>query len=307
MVTSAHELFHQEGPWRHFQVVGSTNSFHVVEAGSKTDPLVLFLHGFPQFWYTWRAYLTALPTHGFRVVAVDMRGYGGSDQPPRGYDPKSLAHDVQSIIRCLGSSSTIVVGHDWGGFAAWAAAKRHPELIKAIAVINSPHPDVLLSKFLKNKKGRKLFWFLMQMQFSRIARFRLSSDDAADLEKLLLEWNNQEWPDATLSAIYRQAFLNRNTASRSIEYHRWVAKSLLRAEGRAFFRQMSKPINQDVLAIGVDDNPLVDAAMMATSAKFVLGEFEFKSFATGGHHIHERRSESVIPVLTSWLIKALNR
>jgi epoxide hydrolase 4 len=122
---------------------------HYVEAGE--GPLVLLLHGFPQFWYEWRHQIPALVEAGFRVVAPDMRGYNLSDKPPgvRAYRLELLARDVERLILACGERTAAVVGHDWGAITAWFAAMRHPGRVGRLAILNVPHParfpDVLLS------------------------------------------------------------------------------------------------------------------------------------------------------------------
>jgi epoxide hydrolase 4 len=113
---------------------------HYVEAGE--GPLVLLLHGFPQFWYQWRHQIPALVEAGFRVVAPDMRGYNLSDKPPgvRAYRLELLARDVERLILARGERTADVVGHDWGAIAAWIAAMRHPRRVRRLAILNVPHP-----------------------------------------------------------------------------------------------------------------------------------------------------------------------
>ena len=304
---AAHKVIYQDGPWQHRKVVASANAFHLVTTGNRTDPLILLLHGFGQYWYTWRDYLVPLSEAGYRVAAVDLRGYGDSDKPPRGYDPRSISHDIAAIIRVLGESNAIVIGHDWGGFAAWAAAKNHPDLIDAIGVINAPHPDVLIDNFIKDKKTRSFFWLLTRMQLRTVAFRKLTNDDAELVEKWLSDWNNNQWPDPALARRYRLAFLNRVTPYSAIEYYRWAARSLLRIEGRRFYRQMRKSIKQDVLAIGTLDNPLIEADLVQLSKKYVNASFTYKQFAVGGHHVHERNPADVLPVITNWLTELRNR
>ena len=303
---AAHKVIYQDGPWQHSKVIASANAFHVVSAGNQTDPLILLLHGFGQYWYTWRDYLTELPNHGYRVVAIDLRGYGDSDQPPRGYDPKSISHDIAAVIRMLGAKTAVVIGHDWGGFAAWAAAQNHPDLITAIGVINAPHPNVLIDNFLQDKKTRKFFWMLSRMQVKTIAYRRLIHNDAELLETWLRAWNNDQWPPLDLAQRYRTAFLSRITPRSAIEYYRWAARSLLRIEGRKFYRQMRKPIKHPVLAIGVLDNPLIDSDLVQLSKKYVKSSFTYHEFGFGGHHLHERNPEQLLPVLTKWLTQVHN-
>jgi epoxide hydrolase 4 len=113
---------------------------HYVEAGE--GPLVLLLHGFPQFWYQWRHQVPALVEAGFRIVAPDMRGYNLSDKPPgvRAYRVELLARDVERLILACGERTADVVGHDWGAIAAWIAAMRYPGRVGRLAILNVPHP-----------------------------------------------------------------------------------------------------------------------------------------------------------------------
>ena len=103
------------GPWQHREVSANGIRLHLAECGDPGAPLVVLLHGFPEFWWTWRRQLPVLADAGFHAVAVDLRGYGDSDKPPRGYDLWTLAGDVAGLIRALGEPSARVVGHGWGG------------------------------------------------------------------------------------------------------------------------------------------------------------------------------------------------
>jgi pimeloyl-ACP methyl ester carboxylesterase len=129
-----------DGPWRHLDVHANGIRFHVVEATpaeqvastpSTAQPLVIMLHGFGSFWWSWRHQLRGLT--GARVVAVDLRGYGGSDKPPRGYDGWTLAGDTAGLIRALGHTSATLVGHADGGLVCWATSVLHSRLVRAIA------------------------------------------------------------------------------------------------------------------------------------------------------------------------------
>ena len=119
-----------EGPWTHRFVGANGSRFHVVEAG--TGPLVLFLHGFPEFWWAWHDVMTQVADAGFRAVAIDLRGYGASDKPPRGYDGYTMAADVTGLIRALGERSAMIVGAGAGGMIAWAAAAFHPKMVSRL-------------------------------------------------------------------------------------------------------------------------------------------------------------------------------
>jgi len=114
---------------------------HYVEAGE--GPLVVLLHGFPEFWFSWRFQIPALAAAGFRVVAPDMRGYNLSDKPKSvgSYALERLARDVERLIGALGEERAVIVGHDWGGIVAWAVAILHPERVERLVILNVPHPE----------------------------------------------------------------------------------------------------------------------------------------------------------------------
>lgn len=126
--------------WEHRQAIINGLRFHYVEAGA--GPLVLLLHGFPEFWYAWRRQIPALAAAGYHVIAPDLRGYNESAKPAgiRHYRLELLAADVLGFIRHAGAATATVVGHDWGGVIAWQAAMSHPQAVERLAILNAPHP-----------------------------------------------------------------------------------------------------------------------------------------------------------------------
>src|SRR5271165_6881812 len=127
-----------DGPWTHRSVSANGTRFHVASCGD--GPLVLLLHGFPEFWWTWRDQLVSLSDAGYRVVAADLRGYGGSDKPPRGYDLVTAAADAAGLIRAMGEANAIVIGHGLGGLIAWTLAAYYPKVVRRLAVISMGYP-----------------------------------------------------------------------------------------------------------------------------------------------------------------------
>ena len=116
------------GPWTHRDVHANGIRLHAAEIGP-TDPdapLVVFLHGFADLWWTWRHQLPDIAASGYVAAAMDLRGYGQSDKPPRGYDPQTLAADVAGVIGSLGHRSAVLVGHGVGGLAVGQAISRYP-------------------------------------------------------------------------------------------------------------------------------------------------------------------------------------
>ena len=132
---------------------------HYVEAGD--GPLVVLLHGFPEFWYGWRLQIKALADAGFRVVAPDMRGYNLSSRPEGvgDYAIEKLADDVRDLVHERGAQSALLAGHDWGGSVAWATAMTHPEVVDRLAVLNAAHPRKL-SQGLHHPSQLRKSWYI---------------------------------------------------------------------------------------------------------------------------------------------------
>ncbi len=124
--------------WKHEEAIINGIRLHWVEAGE--GPLVVLLHGFPEFWYSWRHQIPVLSTR-FRVVAPDMRGYNLSEKPQAGYDIGTLTADVLALVHALGEEQAAIIGHDWGGVIAWAFAARFPAATNKLVIMNAPHPQ----------------------------------------------------------------------------------------------------------------------------------------------------------------------
>ena len=212
---------------------------HYVErSGDRGAPLVVLLHGFPEFWYSWRHQLVALADAGYRVVAPDLRGYGRSDKP-RGIDAyqiETLADDVAHLIEALGAQRASVVGHDWGGMVAWWHAMRHPAQVETLSILNCPHPahqPRMLSDPAQVKKSRYMLFF----QLPKLPEWRLRRDDLAALRRLLR--NEPTTPGAFTDADiqrYVYAFDPASTTAAMNYYRAYLRR------GRALLREL-RPID----------------------------------------------------------------
>ena len=256
-----------EGPWRHLDVHANGIRFHVVEALNDADgppatarPLVMLLHGFGSFWWSWRHQLRGL--RGARVVAVDLRGYGGSDKPPRGYDGWTMAGDTAGLIRALGHSSATLVGHADGGLACWTTALLHPRLVRAIALISSPHPAALRrSTLTRRDQGYALLPTLLRYQMPLWPERQLTRDNAAEIERLVrsrscAKWLASEDFSETIGHL-RTAIQIPAAAHSALEYQRWAARSQLRGEGRRFMSSMCQQLGMPLLHLRGDADPYV--------------------------------------------------
>ncbi len=136
---------------------------HYVEQG--TGPLIIFLHGFPEFWYEWKNQLEEFG-RDHHAVAPDMRGYNLSSKPEgvESYKVKILVEDIKALAANLGASKFILVGHDWGGVVAWAFALQHPEQLHSLVIVNAPHPAIFQRELEHNPAQQKASAYMLMFR-----------------------------------------------------------------------------------------------------------------------------------------------
>jgi pimeloyl-ACP methyl ester carboxylesterase len=161
---------------RHAYVTLNGIRMHYVTAGS--GPLLLLLHGFPEFWYGWRRQIPALAEH-FTVVAPDQRGYNETEKPSWGYELDVLVADVVGLIEALGYERAHVVGHDWGGAVAWATAITRPHRVERLAILNAPHPAIFARNLQANPAQRRRSWYMGFFLLPVLPELALSANDYA--------------------------------------------------------------------------------------------------------------------------------
>jgi pimeloyl-ACP methyl ester carboxylesterase len=295
------------GPWRHRYVAANGARFHVVEATSERRPpgaehgtVVLLLHGFPEFWWAWREQLPTLAAHGHRAVAMDLRGYGGSDKPPRGYDPLTLADDVAGVTKALGARRVVLVGQGWGGYVAWTTAVRHRRLVAGLCAVAAPHPSAMLSE-LGPARGLTALSHVLTMQLPFLPERRLSRPGSSYVDEHLRAWSSPSsgFPTPDVSSTYADALALWPAAHCALEYHRWLVRSRVRADGRRFAALMSSPVTAPVLEIRGADDPVLPAS--ADSRAHVQDEHGVSVLRDTGHFPHEEDPAAFDAVVLPWL------
>jgi pimeloyl-ACP methyl ester carboxylesterase len=154
-------------------------TLHVVQAGDPNGELIILLHGFPEFWYGWRAQIEALAQAGYWVWAPDQRGYNLSEKP-RGLDAYKislLAADIAGLIDAAGREHAYVAGHDWGAAVAWTVAIRYPQRVKKLAILNVPHPTIMFKTLLSSVGQMLKSWYIGFFQLPRIPEWLNSMGD----------------------------------------------------------------------------------------------------------------------------------
>ncbi len=209
--------------------VGGGIRLHYVEAGPADGPLLVLLHGFPEFWYSWRHQLPVLAEAGFHIVAPDMRGYGLSDKPVgwRQYRADALARDIAGLIRHFGAERAYLVGHDWGAAVAYTTAMRHPELIEKLAILNVPHTERMLAGFRTLRQLRKS-WYMFFFQIPGLPERAFSRDDFSFGKRSLRADSPGAFSDEDLE-LYAQAWARPGALSGMLNYYRAALRSSPRA------------------------------------------------------------------------------
>jgi len=194
---------------------------HYVAAGDPDDPLVLLLHGFPEFWYAWRHQLPALADAGYHVVAPDLRGYNESGKPSgtEQYRVDRLVDDVVALVSDFGHDDAAVVAHDWGGIVGWETAIRCPEVVRRLAVLNAPHPGAYLRELRRGREQWMRSWYAFLFQLPTVPEWMLSRNDYESLEGIL----RGSAPDAFSREDverYKVATAKRGALTAALNYYR---------------------------------------------------------------------------------------
>ena len=294
------------GPWTHRHVAANGARFHVVETGSSASSvsgrLVVLLHGFPEFWWAWRSQLPALAVAGHHAVAMDLRGYGGSDKTPNGYDPVTTAQDVSGVVKALGAREAVVVGHGWGGYAAWATAALHPREVSAVCAVSAPHPTAMLAG-LRSRQGRVALRHVLAAQVPMRPERRLADPTAGVVRRHLEAWSGtaSAFPIEQDVTTYQAAMGVWPASHCALEYHRWLFRSRLRADGRRFAELMRPPVRQPVCCVWGEDDPALTVDGIERSRPYVAGPLTEHRLPGVGHFPHEEDPAAVTSLLLSWL------
>ncbi len=257
---------------------------HYVTMGK--GPLVVLIHGFPDFWYTWRAQMPELAKH-FQVVAVDMRGYNKSDQPEgvENYKVDKLVGDIDAVVRHFKADKAIIVGHDWGGIVAWSYAMAHPDKTDKLVILNLPHPKGLARELANNPQQQKA---------SQYARNFQQPDAASKVKPEMLAF----WvKDSAAREKYIEAF-KRSSMEGMLNYY----KANYPREPYTYDEKQEYPkIKCPVLVFhGLKDTALLSGALNGTW-DLVDQDLTLITIPSASHFVQQDASEYVTKAMVNWL------
>ncbi len=259
---------------------------HYVTAGK--GPLVVLIHGFPDFWYTWRAQMPELARH-HQVVAIDQRGYNLSDKPEgvENYAMEKLVGDVAAVIKHFGRDKAIVVGHDWGGMVAWSLAMSRPEMVDRLIILNLPHPRGLTRELANNPAQQKA---------SQYARDFQRPDAASRIRPEFLAF----WvKDAEARKVYVEAF-KRSSVEAMLNYYKAnYPREPYQERPARDFPQVKCPV---LMIHGLGDTALLPGALNDTW-KWIDAELTLVTIPGAGHFVQQDAAEKVTKLMADWLPK----
>jgi pimeloyl-ACP methyl ester carboxylesterase len=264
-----------------------SNGVKIHYATMGSGPLVVMIHGFPDYWYTWRHQMEGLADR-FQVVAIDQRGYNKSDKPAgvESYDMRLLVGDVIAVIKHFGKDNAIIVGHDWGGAVAWSLAMNAPQFVSKLVVLNLPHLRGLSRELANNPEQQK------SSAYAR--RFQTEGAEKALTAEGLAGWVN----DAAAKPKYIEAFKNSDFTAMMSYYRRNYPREPYK-EDTSPLRKVQCP----VLAIhGLKDTALL-APALNNNWDYVEKDYTLVTVPDAGHFVQADAAVFVTQTIRGWLLR----
>ncbi|MEO9137957.1 MAG: alpha/beta hydrolase, partial [Jatrophihabitans sp.] len=258
----------------------------------------------PQFWWGWHQQLLDLADAGYRAVAVDLRGYGASDKPPRGYDSPTLAADMAALVTSLGESDAMIVGNDLGGTLGWTMAAHHPRVVRSLVVLGAAHPLRMRTALRTDPAQRRASSHALRtFQIPRRAE-NLLSRNSFWVRELYDRWTGPRWRGTPgyVADVERfaEAMRIHPVSFCAAEHFRWVARSQLRSDGRRYTASVRTPITAPVLHLHGDFDTCVLPSSAQGSGQYVSGEYSWGLIDGVGHFPHNEVPEFVSGELIRW-------
>jgi epoxide hydrolase 4 len=299
MATSAKpadkSLFHATIPEvEHYFAEINGFKMHYVSAGK--GPLLLMVHGFPEFWYSWRFQIPVLAKH-FRVVAPDLRGYNDSEKPSSGYDVKTLVDDLIALIEHLGYEKAVVMAHDWGGMIAWSLTITHPERVNKLIMLNMPHPAIFARNILTNPAQLLRSWYVGFFQIPFLPEQIMSLNDYQFIETAFkgMAVNKQAFDKEVLD-IYKKAIAKPGAKTAALNYYRNLLRSWTQIDQKLLNRKIKVPT---LMIWGEKDTALGKETTVGTEK--LVEDFTIHYISNASHWVQQEVPDQVNKYILDWL------
>lgn len=235
---------------------------------------MLFIHGYAENWWIWRRLLQPVATAGFHAMAVDLRGYGNSDKPPRGYDLLTAAEDIYGLIRATGHRSATIVGQGLGGTVAWTLATNHPDHVSELILVSSPHPRAFRDDPLRRPLGGRPFPSqFLSAQLPRLSEWRMKGDNWVKdylTNRTIPGWLETQEGAETLHMLSVSLRVPK-VAYCANEYLRWISRSNFRPDGWDYYKKMDQKLPMRATIIVGSQDHTITLEDLEGSGKYVTG------------------------------------
>jgi pimeloyl-ACP methyl ester carboxylesterase len=265
---------------------------HYVEAGQ--GPLVVLLHGFPEFWYAWRQQIEPLAAAGFHVVAPDMRGYNTSSTPEgvHAYDTGPLTGDIRDLIHERGAETAMLAGHDWGGSVAWATAMAHPEVVDRLAILNAAHPRKL-SEGLHHPGQLRRSWYFFFFDLPDLPESVVQANRWHFFRHFLRDARPAFTPEQT--DRYIEAWSQPGAATGMINYYRSSVRTPPKQAAAAI-----RPIKAPTLVIWGERDRYLNPDLAEPHSDDVPNLVGVERLPNASHWVHHDEADRVTQLLTGF-------
>ncbi len=265
---------------------------NVATAGPRDGRPVLLLHGFPEFWFSWRYQIPFLAARGFRVIAPDLRGHNLSEKPKgvRAYTMDKLVADLAGLVDAEAGGRADVVGHDWGGACGWVFAERHPARVRKLVLMNTVHPAILLRAFRGNLRQLRRSWYMLYFQLPLLPERTLSRPDFVARALRGSSQNPDAWSDDVV-ARYRGALGQPGAPTAMINYYRAALHQPLARLGT---------VQAPTLVVWGDRDPHLGVELVEDFARGIPN-LQVTHIPDGAHFVQQDRPEVVNAALASFL------
>ena len=272
-------------------------AIHVVLAGPASGKPLIFLHGFPEFWFAWRLQIDHFVSSGYRVIIPDQRGYNLSDKPAgiANYSIDLLARDVVGILDTVADSSAFVVGHDWGAAVTWYLAARYPERVSRAAMLSVPHPRIFIKNLIISPAQLRKSWYLLFFQVPWLPECMLRRRDWALLVRALRNTSPPGvFSDPDLEQ-YKKSWAKKGALTAMLN---WYRAALLRPSQFALDPEASRVKVPALLILGKNDQ-FVGQAMARESLQY-CDDGHLEMFETATHWIQHEEPVQVNTLLSQF-------
>ncbi len=280
--------------WNHNYIKTNNINMHYVTQGE--GQLMVLLHGFPEFWYSWRFQIKELGKY-FKVVAPDLRGYNKTDKPEgvENYKINILINDILGLVKGLGEEKAIIVGHDWGGAISWEYAKCFPDNTEKLIILNCPPINVLQKAMGTNKEQARRSQYIVFFQQPEAPEQMLSASNYAGLKSTYksMAVKKELWDKETLDKFVEA--LKLPTLSCGINYYRASFQFPMRA------KQRKLKVKCPTLVIWGEQDNALGKELTYHFPEIVEGPYTIKYIPTAGHWVQQEEPELVNKYLLEFL------